>query len=208
MRLILLPLLAAAAGLVDAQQTYPNSTRPFNLVLENAANKTLDGMKLSVCHAGADVDALCIGTPTEEAFETYYFNYSSASVSGPTTGILTWTNADGTDSPFSQAMSFIYNLGSNLAFPMIWPELDAAQTVAFVGAEDAYLAIGAQVNDAVAPPEPYNPSTGALHYFDGRWYVCETYFQSYSYEALQFVLGDQPPQNPSCQAALVKRVFL
>lgn len=31
-----------------------------------------------------------------------------------------------------------------------------------------------------------------------RWYVCETYYGSYTYKNLAWVLGNKLPQNPSC----------
>jgi hypothetical protein len=58
------------------------------------------------------------------------------------------------------------------------------------------------VDDTVYPPK----AGQAKAYY--RWYMCTTYYGSYTYETLNWVLGSFPPQNPSCQKVDVKREYL
>ncbi|KAI2634101.1 hypothetical protein GGS26DRAFT_30355 [Hypomontagnella submonticulosa] len=199
--------LAAAFGLALAQTNYLNQSAPFNLVL-SSDNSTLNGVKLTACHSGAAVESFCFFEGSSEPqFQTFYFNGSADAPTNPGylyDGLITWTFTGG-QPVFTQntAMTFFYNAASNLAFPIIWPSSDNAQPVSFT--EDDLLAVGANINDAIAPPEPFE---NYITYLTNRWVVCETYWQGYGYTALQYVLGDQKPQNPSCQAVTVKRVWL
>ncbi|KAI1342956.1 hypothetical protein F5Y15DRAFT_371472 [Xylariaceae sp. FL0016] len=194
----------AVFGTAFAQSNYPNQSAPFNLVLSSTVNTTLNGIKLTACHAGAAVEALCLDTTGAAASaQSYHFNISSDGQTDPNlleAGLLTWTNTGGSLN-YSQSMAFVYNTASNVAYPMFYP--DTAQPVAFT-TEDL-MAVPATVNDAIAPPVPYG--TG-ITYWDNRWAICEAYFQSYTYVALQWVLGNGEAQNPSCQAVTVKRVFV
>ncbi|KAI2467771.1 hypothetical protein F4781DRAFT_400589 [Annulohypoxylon bovei var. microspora] len=202
-----LPILASAFGLALAQSNYPNQSAPFNLVL-SSSNSTLDGQKLAACHSGAAIESLCLDeSVSTPEFQTFYFNGSAQAPTSPgflPAGLITWTFTGGSP-PFTQntAMAFFYNAASNLAFPLIWPSDDAAQPVAFTDA--GLLAVGANTNDAVSPPKPFDND---ITYLADRWAICVTYWQGYGYTALQYVMGDQKPQNPSCQYVSVKRVFV
>ncbi|KAI0007462.1 hypothetical protein F4779DRAFT_591787 [Xylariaceae sp. FL0662B] len=203
--------LASALSLAFAQNDYTNQSAPFSLVLSSTVNETLNGLKLAACHAGSQTEALCIaeGGLEDPSFTTFYFN-TSIPLPGQIpndlqTGILTWLYPGG-DNPtisFSQAMSIQYNAGSNLAFP-IFLNTDGA-SVAFT-AEDL-MALPSSVNDALAQPVPFEGTNGVT-FFDNRWAICHTYWVGYEYVALQWVLGNQSPQNPSCQSVNVKRVWV
>jgi hypothetical protein len=199
-------LLAITVGTAAAQSDYLNQSAPFNLILSSTANTTLDGLKLGACHSGASVESLCVYTGSaSDNFYTFYFNTSTTLPSDPSslpTGLLTWTLKSGTIE-FNEAVTFLYNIASNLAFPMVWPSLTNQQTFTFTS-EDL-LAVPAYVNDAIEPPAPY---TGGVTFWNNRWVVCKTYWQGYSYTALQWVLGATEPQNPSCDAVTVKRIFI
>lgn len=194
--------LSTAVGIVAAQSDYLNQSAPFNLVLSSTVNTTLEGQKLGACHTGAAIESLCVypGSFSDE-FYTFYFNTSTTLPETPT-GLLTWTLESGTID-FNEAVTLLYNTASNLAFPMIYPSSTSQQTFTFT--DEDLLAVPAYVNDAIENPAPYE--TGVT-YWDNRWVVCQTYWSGYSYTALQWVLGDQEPQNPSCVAVTVKRVFI
>ncbi|OTB16270.1 hypothetical protein K445DRAFT_59525 [Daldinia sp. EC12] len=200
-------LFASALGLAGAQTTYPNQSAPFNLVL-SSDNSTLNGQKLTACHSGAAVESFCLDdTVQEPQFQTFFFNGSAEAPQDPNflpSGLITWTFTGG-QPPFTSntAMSFMYNPASNLAFPLIWPTDDSAQPVSFT--DDELLAVGASIDDTVSPPEPFE---NYVTYLTDRWAVCTTYWQGYGYVALQYVLGKEEPQNPSCQRVEVKRVFV
>ncbi|KAI2610836.1 uncharacterized protein GGS25DRAFT_529814 [Hypoxylon fragiforme] len=201
-------LILSTFGLASAQATYLNQSAPFNLVL-TSANSTFNGVKLQACHSGAAVESFCVGqTSSDPMFQTFFFNGSSEppqDASHLPTGLLTWTFTGGVPVfTSSTAMTFFYNQASNLAFPLIWPSQDNALPISFTE-EDGLLAVGVNINDALSPPQPYEDY---IAYLTGRWAICKTYWQGYGYEALQWVLGDQEPQNPSCQRVTVKRVWV
>ncbi|KAI0882591.1 uncharacterized protein GGS22DRAFT_46647 [Annulohypoxylon maeteangense] len=203
----LLPILATAFGLASAQGNYPNQSAPFNLVI-SSSNSTLNGQKLSACHSGAAVESLCLDSSiTTPQFQTFYFNGTAQETTSPgflPSGLITWTFTGGVPEFTSNtAMQFFYNAASNLAFPLIWPSADNAQPVSFT--DEGLLAVGANVNDAVSPPKPFENN---VEYLTDRWAICVTYWQSYGYTALQYVMGNKEPQNPSCQLVTVKRVYL
>ncbi|KAI1781241.1 hypothetical protein F4818DRAFT_398472 [Hypoxylon cercidicola] len=199
--------MAAAFGLALAQTQYLNQSAPFNLVL-SSENSTLDGLKLGACHSGAAVESLCvfanISTPQ---FLTFYLNGTAEPPTQPgylAAGLLTWMFTGGVpEFTQSTAMAFLYNEASNLAFPLIWPSADNSQPVSFTA--DGLLAVQASVDDTLSPPEPFE---NYVTYITDRWAICVTYWQGYDYTALQYVLGNQKPQNPSCELVKVRRVFL
>ncbi|KAI1460954.1 hypothetical protein F4805DRAFT_350896 [Annulohypoxylon moriforme] len=202
-----LPIMATASGLALAQSNYPNQSAPFNLVL-SSSNSTLNGQKLSACHSGAAVESLCLDSSVSTPeFQTFYFNGSAQAPTTPgflPSGLITWTFTGG-QPPFTEntAMQFFYNPASNLAFPLIWPTADNAQPVSFTS--EGLLAVGANTDDSISPPKPFEND---VKYLTDRWAICVTYWQGYGYTALQYVLGDKEPQNPSCQLVTVKRVYV
>ncbi|KAH8652211.1 hypothetical protein BX600DRAFT_516274 [Xylariales sp. PMI_506] len=193
--------IAASVGLVAAQE-FLVQTGPFNLVLSSTVNKTLNGQILGACHAGAAVESLCLYTAVDDpSFYEFYFNTTAPPEQGETTlGLLTW-NEVGNNFVYNEPLALITNPASNLAFPLIWPDESVQQTIAFT--ETDALGVLVSVDDTAKPPNVYPDGQAVL---TERWVVCETYFQGYSYTALQWVLGDRKPQNPSCQAVTVKKV--
>ncbi|KAI0179795.1 hypothetical protein GGR52DRAFT_213411 [Hypoxylon sp. FL1284] len=197
--------LATAFGLTLAQNA--SEPAPFNLILQSE-DSTLDGLQLGACHAGAAVEALCVhANLTDPMFLTFFFNESAPQSDDPAflpSGLLTWTFTGGTP-VFTQntAVTFMINPASNLAFPLVWPATDVAQQFSF--ADGDLLAVQANIDDTLNPPEPFD---NYVTYITDRFAVCKTYWQGYGYTALQYVLGVEKPQNPSCQAVTVKRVFL
>ncbi|XXG96942.1 hypothetical protein Hte_003233 [Hypoxylon texense] len=200
-------LAAAAFGLASAQTQYLNQSAPFNLVL-SSENSTLDGLKLGACHSGAAVESFCVfANITTPQFLTFYLNGTGEPPTNPgylPAGLLTWTFTGGVpEFTQSTAMTFMYNEASNLAFPLIWPSSANAQPVSFT--DEGLLAVQANIDDTLSPPEPFE---NYVTYLTDRWAVCTTYWQGYGYTALQYVLGNQKPQNPSCESVKVQRVFL
>ncbi|KAI1206232.1 uncharacterized protein F4807DRAFT_440404 [Annulohypoxylon truncatum] len=203
----LLPILATAFGLALAQSNYPNQSAPFNLVLQSS-NDTLNGQKLAACHSGALIESLCLDTSVSTPeFQTFYFNGSAQAPTTPgflPSGLITWTFTGGSPPlTTNTAMQFLYNAASNLAFPLIWPSTEGAQPVSFT--DEGLLAVGANTNDAVSPPQPFEND---IEYLADRWAICVTYWEGYGYTALQYVMGDKEPQNPSCQLVTIKRVYV
>ncbi|KAH6652334.1 hypothetical protein BKA67DRAFT_573601 [Truncatella angustata] len=197
-------LLFSALSLAAAQQNYPVQSAPFNLVLSSSTNSSLNGIKLAACHTGASVESLCLFDGGRDSTYTFYFN-TTTDTPDPTTlqtGLVTWTLEPSTIN-FNEALSFQYNTASNLAFPLIWPSLDTVQEFAFT--DEEHLAVPAYVNDAIEPPTTYR---GGVTFWDNRWQICQTYWQAYAYTALQWTLGGGAPQNPSCDAVTVSRVFI
>ncbi|KAK5130425.1 hypothetical protein LTR08_002123 [Meristemomyces frigidus] len=86
-------------------------------------------------------------------------------------------------------MDLSFNAASNVAMPLLKPSASSTQ-VAF----DSHNRMNIQtyINDTVTPPNGENVTA---HY---RWYICSTYYSSYLYDTLNWVMGEYPPQNPSC----------
>ncbi|OTB04234.1 hypothetical protein M426DRAFT_321083 [Hypoxylon sp. CI-4A] len=193
-----------------AQGPYTNQSAPFALVLQSS-NASLNGLKLSACHSGAAVESFCLDESVHTpAFQTFFFNGSASPPPSGTnpgflpSGLITWTFTGGTpEFTQSTAMAFMYNAASNLAFPLIWPADADAQEVSFT--DDGLLAVGANIDDTLAQPEPFD---NYVTYLTDRWAICRTYWQGYQYVALQYVLGVREPQNPSCQLVAVKREWV
>ncbi|EUC43840.1 hypothetical protein COCMIDRAFT_38275 [Bipolaris oryzae ATCC 44560] len=206
---ILLSLaVAAIASAQDCSQAsepfYNITSKPFHLVVQSEDGKVND--TLSACHVGAALESLCLSngnfgsSPTPIPGAEFYFNtsiYSSApdeSLGVP--GILTWilpTNA--LDVPSSAA--FQYDPVSSLAVPIISPGSDNPTLVTFDSQDD--LTIQAYVRGT--------NGTGNYEQFY-RWYACETFYGSYNYKNLAWNLGSGKPENPSCVAVNVTRVFV
>jgi len=202
MRLSSLAPLLALLPLITAQFDVPSA--PFSLVVLSETNSTLNGSLLYACHEGAAVEGLCRAVTVQDAnFTTYTHNTSSsvptnASIGAP--GYLIWV-LEGTDFSEPETLSLNINPISNVALPLFWPSLDDEAIVAFDSND--LLNIQGYFDDRVVP---IDSSGGYVAYY--RWYVCTTYFQGYTYETLAWVLGQYPPENPTCQSVSVKRVFL
>ena len=104
-------------------------------------------------------------------------------------------------------MVFQYNPTSNVALPLFEPSSESAQQVLFDATTDE-LGIPLQIDDTVTPPFAIDPTEAGQYPLVSRWYVCQTYFEGYTYYTLAWKLGNEAePQNPSCQAVTVRRVF-
>ena len=102
--------------------------------------------------------------------------------------------------PIDSSMSFSVDPSTNVALPLFSPGDYNAQ---FVGFDDKDLMnIAAYVDDTASPPNGNSPR--ALY----NWYVCETFYSSYTYSTLAWALGTGKPQNPSCKEISVKRVYV
>jgi hypothetical protein len=84
-----------------------------------------------------------------------------------------------------------------VAIPLFSPSVEYSTPVGFD--ENGLMNIQNYLDDRVVPP---TQSTKAYY----RWYICTTYY-GYTYQTLAWVLGQYPPENPSCQKVEVKRVF-
>jgi len=202
MRFSFVHLFAFAISASNAQFT--NQSAPFNLVVLST-NSTLNGTALAACHEGAAIEGLCRGghiSPGGVGYSEFQFNTSSLSVpfnaSLGQPGVLTYLLRGGNFNE-SEAMALSFDVASNVALPLLSPSDSLATSVSFD--EDDCMSILTYVDDRVVPvvsnPEAYY-----------RWYICTTYYTGYTYSTLAWVLGEFPPQNPTCQKVLVKRVFI
>lgn len=98
----------------------------------------------------------------------------------------------------SESMSFYIDPSTNVALPLFEPSYNQ-QLVSFD--DKGYMVIIDDLNDTTNPVNGDDPR--AL----SRWYVCETYFESYRYQTLNWVLGIYEPENPTCSKVEVKRKF-
>lgn len=95
-------------------------------------------------------------------------------------------------------MSFSYNPASNVALPLF-----GFNEQQYVGIDRNDLFYVAQYTTDTVMPPTYLKKPKKLY----NWYICETYFSSYTYYTLSWVAGVYPPQNPTCQKVSVKREF-
>jgi len=198
-----LALVSTLATFVTCQDY--NTSAPFTLKIISYDNSTLNGTSLFACHEGAAIEALCQPgqiTTIPTSAQTFNFNTSSSQVA-PTdpsigiTGILTFL-LQGSNFNESEPLGLYTPLSSNVALPLFQPSSGIA--VAFDS--NNLLNVQDYVDDTVSPPT----FTDAKAYY--RWYVCTTYYSSYTYQTLNWILGEAPPQNPTCQKVDVQRVFV
>jgi len=194
-------LFLGAVTQIAAQ--YPDiQSAPFNLIVYST-DPSINGSGLLACHEGAAIEGLCtfaLTDPTDQ-FNVYTHNlsYGTNTTDPPAIGlpgVLVWV-LETTGYNTSYPMSFSINSASNVALPLFG--LDASTTVAFD--ENDYLNIQSYLDDTVVPV-----AESVKAYY--RWVVCETYWEAYYYTTLAWVLGDGVPQNPSCVAVDVKRVWV
>ncbi|WPH03889.1 Hypothetical protein R9X50_00677200 [Acrodontium crateriforme] len=186
---------ALLAGLAAAQTV---QSKPFNLIVENAQNKSINGLGFASCHEGAAIESLCLGYDKA----TFYLNTTQGGQSGVTgdgvPGVLNW-NLKGSNFVESEGMSFFVDPSTNVALPLFEPAYQS-QYVAFDGKD--LMNIQSYLDDTKSPPN--SEQARALY----RWYVCNSNFEGYVYQTLNWVLGNGKPQNPSCQKVDIKRVFI
>lgn len=103
--------------------------------------------------------------------------------------------------PVSEPMRFYNDPTTNVALPLFEPGYEAQQ-VAFNNLN--FMNIIGYIDDTKTPPKAGKYTE---HY---NWFVCKTYFGSYTYTTLAWVNGnskDLKPQNPSCVKVDVRRDF-
>lgn len=94
-------------------------------------------------------------------------------------------------------MSLGFSPSSNVAIALFQP----SYTSTYVSFEDktGEMVIFSYIDDTVTPPKY---ATKAL----SQWYVCLNNYSGYQYNNLNWVVGGKP-QNPSCSAVTVQRIF-
>lgn len=98
-----------------------------------------------------------------------------------------------------QPLEFYYRANTNVAHPVFQGER-TTQWFA-VAEDDGQLAIIDNIDDTTTPPGP------GPYKAEKKWYVCDTYFGSYSQTTLNWVTSGKP-QNPSCKETFVRREFI
>ncbi|KAJ5523411.1 hypothetical protein N7513_012955 [Penicillium frequentans] len=186
-------------GAATAQEI---QSKPFHLVITQAAKKALNGEQLSACHSGAAIESLCLAGSSGGHFYLNHTKGEEAPIKGDgLPGALIWNLPYNGDLVESEPMSFYSDPSTNVAMPMFMPSYDQ-QEVFFN--KNNIMGIYSYLNDAVTPP------TGDSVKVLKNWYVCETYYAAYTYRTLNWVMGNgsQKPQNPSCVKVEVERKFL
>ncbi|KAF2036728.1 hypothetical protein EK21DRAFT_106045 [Setomelanomma holmii] len=205
-----LPVLTLAAA-ASAQNSYYNITsKPFQLVLTSADGSISD--TVSACHTGAGLESLCLSNsnttskPAPTNYDTFNFN-SSIYSQAPTNhtdlgvpGILTWFLPTANAGNVPSSVYFNYDPSTDSAVPIMISGSDRPQALAFNDQDE--LIVQSYVDWTADPPKA-GDVVGLK-----RWYACQTYFAGYQYENLVWGLGDHEPENPTCVAVDVKRVFI
>ncbi|CEJ93784.1 hypothetical protein VHEMI09353 [[Torrubiella] hemipterigena] len=183
----------ALAGIATAQNV---QSKPFKLVLSSDDAKW-NGKGVSACHVGAAIESLCIGDHsidftfnTTEGAQPAMDGYSPS-------GLITWSLP--ASPPIPEAMSFTYQPSSDLALPLFEPGYGT--TYVSFRDSDGQLNIISYLDDTVSPAVY---KTEAL----SQWYVCLNNYSGYQYNNLNWLMGkNTKPQNPSCSAVTVNRVW-
>lgn len=190
----------ALAVAVTAQYRYESP--PFNLYL--LSDSDYNGSTLSACHTGAAMESLCVSNgssvskPTPIAAGVFHFNTTGPDRSLLSEGYITYL-LRGSNFNLSQPLGLSINPISNVALPMFQPGEEFSQTFWFD--ENGLLDIQGYIDDRVdGDPVAVGPTY--------RWHACTTYYGGYVYQTLAWVLGEGPPQNPTCVKVDVKRVFV
>ncbi|KAK2595468.1 hypothetical protein QQS21_006808 [Conoideocrella luteorostrata] len=183
----------AVGGLVAAQEI---QSKPFNLIIQSA-NKELNGRAFATCHSGAAIESLCLSNSRKEVF---HHNTTEGSQPGPggLAGVLTWTLPS--QPPIPSSMRFSIDPSTNVAISVFFPGGEDSQYVGFDKNEQ--MNIVSYLDDTKSPP------TGTTPRELKNWYLCTTYYSSYTYQTLSWVYGNGKPQNPSCVKIDVKRKFV
>ncbi|PHH64513.1 hypothetical protein CDD81_4292 [Ophiocordyceps australis] len=189
-----LALGAIAATAQDVQ------SRPFKLIIQSA-DKTLNDLQFATCHTGAAIESICLGGNDGA---TFYFNTTQGSQSPiegyEPSGVLVW-NLVGESFFVSEPMSLYLDPSTNVGLPLLEPGY-SNQQVTFD--PSGRLAIFSYVDDTKTPP------TYDKFRAHRNWFVCKTYYSSYQYTTLAWVVGsgNVRPQNPSCVKVEVYRKFV
>lgn len=203
-------LLANAATQVAGQFT--NKSAAFNLIVRSVANRTLDGSSIVPCHEGAATEGLCFGPYLDIAStRTPYYNINTTTNTQGVDydigvqGILTYTlPTSGAVSSIAEPLVFQYSPTSNVAHLQFVPGSNgvvaSGTPVAFNST--GYLNVQNYVDDTVVPI-----STQITASYQ-RWYACTTFSNGYTYQTLNWVVGDKEPENPTCQPVIVQQLYI
>jgi hypothetical protein len=160
------------------------------------------------CHEGAAIEGLC---PTGErlndtasSYTTFYHNVTSSADSAnaqDSPGVVNWILHAAGNLSVPSAMSIYTSELSNVGVPIFAPGPTPYSAVSFDECGKMY--IETTLDDTVSPPEYVGEGIKVYN-----WYVCLTQW-SYLYTTLVWQIGRTgEPQNPSCQAVNVTRVFV
>ncbi|KAG5986456.1 hypothetical protein E4U43_005502 [Claviceps pusilla] len=188
-----LVFIAAASSLVNSQYI---QSKPFNLVVQST-NKTLHGQIFGACHTGSLMESLCLYPGSSKA-TTFHLNTTGGDQPGPggLAGILTWELPS--QPPIPSSMTFSVEPSTNVALPLFFPGSYNAQRVGFD--QNSELNIVSYLD--------YTKPSGQFPQVLKHWHVCTTYYASYTYTSLVWVLGNGKPQNPTCVKVEVKQRFI
>lgn len=198
-------LVAAASA-----QYYNITSRPFQIRLSSEDGSVDD--TVSACHTGAAIESLCLSNsnttskPDPTPYDT--FNFNSSIYAQPIAnhsdfglpGILTWFLPTASIPPTPSSVTFYYDPATNSALPLFYPGDENPQMFYFNDRDE--LIVVSYVDWSADPPKSADP-VGLQ-----RWYACKTYYLGYQYENLVWGLGEAAPENPTCKAVKVKRVFV
>jgi len=183
-----------------AQLSYPLQSKPFYLQLQSR-NPVLNGQFLTPYHAGAAIEVFGLASNATQR-ERYYLNSSNPDAYGnaPTNnGVLNWNLVISNNFTVPSSVVIQSDLSSNVAVPYLYPGSDRVTIFNFDAGNYMYIQGG--IDDTVKPLNQTRYQ-GPLY----RFVVCQTY-TGYLYTTLAWVLGSFPPENPSCQNVLVKRIW-
>jgi hypothetical protein len=203
-------ITAAALIAVANAQFYNITSKPFQLRL-TSEDGTIDDT-VSACHTGAALESLCLSNsnttskPNPTEYDT--FNFNTTITSQPPVnhtdlgaeGILTWTLPVTNLGPVPSSVYFNYDPSTDLTVPIITTGSSNPQRFSFNDQDE--LIVQSYI-DWTADPPKYAGPIGLK-----RWFACKTYFAGYQYENLVWGLGAREPENPTCVAVNVKRVFV
>jgi hypothetical protein len=200
--------IAALVATASAQY-YNITSKPFQLLLTSTDGSIND--TVSACHTGAALESLCLSNsnstskPDPTPYSTFNFNTSSNS-QAPVNhtdlgvpGILTWFLPSGNYGPVPSAVHFNYDPTTDIAVPILETG-ENGQMLAFDDQDE--LLVQGYVQWTANPPT-YGETYGLK-----KWYACKTYYAGYQYENLVWSLAASKPENPTCVAVEVKRVFV
>ena len=202
--------ITAAALIAVASAQYNITSKPFQLLLTSEDGTTND--TVSACHTGAALESLCLSNsnttskPDPTPYDTFNFN-TTISSQPPVNhtelgveGILTWTLPVTNYGPVPSSVFFNYDPSTDSAVPILTTGSSNPQRFSFNDQDE--LIVQSYIDWTADPPTYAGP------YGLKRWFACKTYYAGYQYENLVWGLGAGKPENPTCVAVNVKRVFV
>jgi hypothetical protein len=198
--------IASLVAAASAQDFYNITSKPFQLLL-TSENGTINST-VSACHTGAAIESFCLLNSNETSADSSTFNFNSsiyaqAPPNNPSLGvpgILTWFLPVGNIGPVPSSATFSNDPSTNLVVPLLEPGSSNAQTLAFNDKDE--LILQSYIDWTANPPKAVDP------YGLKRWYACRTLYLGYEYENLAWGLGTAKPDNPTCVAVNVTRLWV